>query len=93
MQRIKLYSIVSPCQCTGSPASTVILIAADPCNGVLDNHGSAIGNNNPRKEAAGSRGVTLSLGLPQPLLHSSRHSSRPAIQKVSNNEAFIISIA
>jgi hypothetical protein len=27
------------------------------------------------------------------LLHSSRYSSRPAIQKVSNNEAFIISIA
>jgi hypothetical protein len=37
--------------------------------------------------------VTLSLGPPPPLLHSSRHSSRPAIQKVSNNEAFIISIA
>ncbi len=38
-------------------------------------------------------GVTLPLGPPPPLLHSSRHSSRPAIQKVSNNEAFIISIA
>jgi hypothetical protein len=37
--------------------------------------------------------VTLSLGPLPPLLHSSRHSSRPAIQKVSNNEAFIISIA
>jgi hypothetical protein len=36
--------------------------------------------------------VALSLGPPPPLLHS-RHSSRPAIQKVSNNEAFIISIA
>jgi hypothetical protein len=45
-----------------------------------------------RPEGAG-RGVTLSLGPPPPLLHSSRHSSRPAIQKVSNNEAFMISIA
>jgi hypothetical protein len=31
--------------------------------------------------------VTPSLGPPPPLLHSSRHSSRPVIQKVSKNEA------
>ena len=43
-------------------------------------------------EGAG-RGVTPSLGPPPPLLHSSRHTSRPANQKVSNNETFIISIA
>jgi hypothetical protein len=40
MQRIKLYSIVSLCQYTGSPASAVILVATDPGNVVLDNHGS-----------------------------------------------------
>jgi len=46
-----------------------------------------------RKQPEGAgQGVTLSLGPPPPLLLSSRHSSRPAIQKVSNNEAFIISI-
>ncbi len=42
MQRIKLYSIVFPCQFTGSPAGTVNLIAADPGNIVLDNHGSDV---------------------------------------------------
>ena len=60
MQRIKLYSIVSPCQCTGSPAGTVILIAADPGDVVLDNHGSDVrlqfASNKPRKEAAVRRG-------------------------------------
>ena len=40
MQCIKLYSIVSPCQCIGRPSSAVILIAADPGNVELDNHGS-----------------------------------------------------
>jgi hypothetical protein len=40
MQRINLYSIVSPCQCTGSFASAVIIIAADPGNVALGNHGS-----------------------------------------------------
>ncbi len=50
MQRIKLYSIVSPCQCTGSPACTIILMAADPGNIVLDNH--TIVSSKPRKEAA-----------------------------------------
>ena len=34
-----------------------------------------------------------SMGLPPPLLRSSRLSSQPAIQKGSNNEVFIISIA
>ena len=46
-------------------------------------------------EGAG-RGVTPSLGQPPLLLPSSRHTSRPANQKVScvsNCEAFIISIA
>ena len=53
MQCIELYSIVSPCQCTGSSAGAVILIAADPGNVVLDNHGS---EDWKRKEAAGRRG-------------------------------------
>jgi hypothetical protein len=34
------FSIGSPCQCTGSPASAVILLAADPFNVVLGNYGS-----------------------------------------------------
>ena len=49
-------------------------------------------NTRRRPEGTG-RGVTPSLGPPPPLLYSSRHTSRPAIQKVRNNEAFIISIA
>ena len=49
-----------------------------------------------RRPKGAGRGVTPSLGPPPPLLHSSRHTSRPdgpANQKVSNNETFIISIA